>query len=53
MLQGYRWFVLSKLPQVMVLDFSSVTKADRMTTGTWTKMNSWGQKKKQKVEDDE
>ncbi|WAQ99405.1 LRC51-like protein [Mya arenaria] len=51
--KGYRWLVLSKLPQLQSLDFSCITKADRMTTGTWDKMNCWGMKKKKKVEEDE
>jgi len=51
--QGYRWLVLAKLPQLHSLDFSIVTKADRMTTGTWDKMNSWGIKKKKKIEEDD
>lgn len=51
--KGYRFLVLSKLPQLQSLDFSCVTKADRKTTATWDKMNSWGAKKKKKVEEDE
>jgi len=45
--------VLSKLPQLQSLDFSCITKADKKTSNTWDKMNSFGTKKKKKVEEDE
>ncbi|KAL4230659.1 hypothetical protein ACF0H5_011035 [Mactra antiquata] len=52
-INGYRWLILSKLPQLNSLDFSAATKADRVTTRTWDKMNCWGAKKKKKqVEED-
>lgn len=51
--KGYRWLILNKLPQLQALDFNSVTKAERKTTATWDKMNSWGLKKKKKIEEDE
>lgn len=51
--KGYRYLVLAKLPQLQSLDFSCITKADKKTSNTWEKMNSWGQKKKKKVDDDE
>lgn len=51
--KGYRFLVLSKLPHLQSLDFSCVTKADKMTTGTFQKMNIWGSKKKKRVEEDD
>jgi hypothetical protein len=45
--------VLSKLPQLQCLDFSRVTKAEMKTAKTLEGMNSWGLKKKKKVEEDE
>lgn len=51
--KGYRYLVLSKLPHLQSLDFSSVTKADKMTSFNWKKMNLSGTKKKKRMMDDE
>ena len=49
--KGYRQYVLAKLPSLRTLDFSRVTKADRMDALTWEKM--FGKKKhtRKKTED--
>ncbi|KAG8431499.1 hypothetical protein GDO86_018535 [Hymenochirus boettgeri] len=36
---GYRSYVLSVLPQLKSLDFSLVTKQDRITADTWRRIN--------------
>ncbi|XP_072034626.1 leucine-rich repeat-containing protein 51-like [Amphiura filiformis] len=41
--KGYRQYVLAKLSGIRTLDFSRVTKADRMDALTWNKM--FGKKK--------
>ncbi|KAK3579819.1 hypothetical protein CHS0354_014966 [Potamilus streckersoni] len=52
-MKGYRQIVLSMLPNLQVLDFSTVTKADKKTAETWNKMNSVGkQQKNVKAEED-
>ncbi|OCT93471.1 hypothetical protein XELAEV_18016540mg [Xenopus laevis] len=37
--RGYRCYVLSVLPQLKTLDFSAVTKQDRVTADVWRRMN--------------
>ncbi|KAM4702279.1 leucine-rich repeat-containing protein 51 isoform 1-T4 [Discoglossus pictus] len=37
--KGYRWYVLSLLPQLKSLDFSAVTKQERVTAEMWRRMN--------------
>lgn len=50
---GYRHYVLSRLPQLQTFDFGGITKADRATAETWTKMIGPKQKpKKKKVSED-
>ena len=36
-IEGYRLYVLSKIPQLKNFDFSGVTKSDRMSSQTWSK----------------
>ena len=51
---GYRYYVLSRLPQLQTFDFSGVTKADRVTSGTWRTMIAPKQRtKKPKKKDEE
>ena len=35
---GYRQYVLSRVPQLKCLDFSTVTKSDRVTADVWKRM---------------
>ncbi|XP_056416241.1 LOW QUALITY PROTEIN: leucine-rich repeat-containing protein 51 [Hyla sarda] len=37
--RGYRSYILSLLPNLKSLDFSAVTKQDRVTAETWRRMN--------------
>uniref|UniRef100_A0A8C5QMK0 Leucine-rich repeat-containing protein 51 n=1 Tax=Leptobrachium leishanense TaxID=445787 RepID=A0A8C5QMK0_9ANUR len=37
---GYRSYILSVLPQLRSLDFSGVTKQDRVKADVWTRMNA-------------
>ena len=37
--EGYRQYVVSKLPQLKNFDFSAVTKQDRAVAQTWNEMN--------------
>ncbi|XP_012812100.1 uncharacterized protein LOC394652 isoform X1 [Xenopus tropicalis] len=37
--RGYRCYILSVLPQLKTLDFSAVTKQDRVTADVWRRMN--------------
>ena len=39
-LEGYRFFLLSRIPQLMTIDFSGVTKQDRTTVQVWIKAMS-------------
>ncbi|CAG5120945.1 unnamed protein product [Candidula unifasciata] len=39
-IKGYRQYVLSTIPTLVNLDFSTVTKGDRVTAGTWQAFNS-------------
>ena len=48
----YRQYVLSKIPQLKSFDFSTVTKADRVTAEMWSRSFN-AQKKKSKNEEDQ
>lgn len=50
--KGYRQYVLAKLPGVRTLDFSRITKADRMDAKTWQKMYGKTKHRRKKTEDD-
>ncbi|CAC5361010.1 Leucine-rich repeat-containing protein 51 [Mytilus coruscus] len=51
--KGYRQNVLTMLPRLENLDFSRVTKADRMTANTWAHMNANAKHKKKKMAEDD
>ena len=52
---GYRHHVITLLPQLLTLDFSGVTMADRATAHTWSTMIAPPRKlrKSKKKEDDD
>ncbi|XP_005096936.1 leucine-rich repeat-containing protein 51 [Aplysia californica] len=50
--KGYRQYVLSFVPNLVVFDFSRVTKADRATANTWKNFNNPQRQKKIKNNDD-
>lgn len=35
---GYRQYILIRIPQLQTLDFSGITKADRKTSDVWSKI---------------
>ena len=43
---GYRYYVLSRIPQLQTMDFSGVTNGDRRSAETWSRMT--GSKKSPK-----
>ena len=49
---GYRYYVLSRLPQLQTFDFSGITKADRATSETWKTMIAPKPKAKKHRSDD-
>lgn len=49
--QNYRWFVLSQVPNLQNLDMSAVTKTDRVTASCFKR--SQAATKAQKKEDEE
>lgn len=38
-LDGYKFYVLTQIPQLMNIDFSAVTKQDRKSVEIWNKAN--------------
>lgn len=49
---GYRFYVLSRLPQLQTFDFSGITKADRASCDTWKTMIAPKPKTRRKRDDD-
>lgn len=49
--KNYRFYVLSKVPQLANFDMSAVTKADKATAATWKQSNSSSKKKSRKIDD--
>ncbi|KAM4795309.1 leucine-rich repeat-containing protein 51 [Rhinophrynus dorsalis] len=49
--RGYRCYVLSVLPQLKSLDFSAVTKQDRVTANVWRQMNIRPKRVRRNTED--
>ena len=45
---GYRCYVISAVPQLKTFDFSGVTKEERTTAATWTRMNARKPRSKRK-----
>ena len=48
---GYKQHVLSTLPHLHTFDFSGITKSDRATADTWSKLNVTRVKVKKKSDD--
>ena len=48
---GYKQHVLSVLPHLQTFDFSGITKSDRATADTWSKLNVTRVKVKKKSDD--
>ncbi len=49
---GYRFYVLSRVPQLQTLDFSGITKSDRASCETWKTMIVPKTKSRRKRDDD-
>ena len=48
---AYKQHVLSMLPHLQTFDFSGITKSDRATADTWSKLNPPKRKTKKKSDD--
>lgn len=49
---GYRFYMISKMPQLQTFDFSGITKADRASCETWKTMIAPKPKRQRKQDDD-
>ena len=48
--EGYKQYVISRIPQLKSLDFATIIRSDRVTADVWKKMIAPKKTKKTKVE---
>lgn len=48
---GYRFYVVSRLPQLQTFDFSGITKEERGSAETWQRMYGKRTREKNRAED--